>query len=68
MDIEGSEVGALQAAKHTFERFKPPIIVETHLVNGRSTAAEVEALLRGYGYTKFVQQDLAETPAIRASV
>jgi FkbM family methyltransferase len=67
MDIEGSEAAALRAARKTLERFHPPIIVETHVVDGKSTAADVEETLRAYGYKKFVKQDLAETPAIRAS-
>jgi FkbM family methyltransferase len=66
MDIEGSEVAALQGAKATLERFHPPLIVETHVVNGKSTADEVEALLRACGYRQLIRQNLAETPAIRA--
>ena len=67
MDIEGSEVAALQGARATLDRFHPPLIVETHSVNGKSTADAVEALLRGYGYRQLVRQNLAETPAIRAT-
>jgi FkbM family methyltransferase len=67
MDIEGSEVAALKGGAATLQRFHPAIIVETHMVNGVSTAAEVEQLLRGYGYRRLVRQHLAETPAIRAT-
>ena len=68
MDIEGSESAALQGAKATLERFHPPLIVETHTVNGQSTAAEVERLLRAYGYRQLVRQELAETPALSATL
>ena len=68
MDIEGSEVSALQGAHATLQRFHPPIIVETHIVNGQSTAAEVEKLLAQFGYRNIVRQTLAETPGIRATL
>jgi FkbM family methyltransferase len=67
MDVEGAESAALRGARKTLERFHPPIIVETHLVNGQSSVTEVEQLLREFGYRQFVRQDLAETPAIRAT-
>ena len=67
MDIEGGEVGALKGAQATLERFHPALIVETHIVNGCSTADEVEKLLCSYGYRQLARQNLAETPAIRAT-
>lgn len=67
MDVEGAEVAALRGARQTLTRFHPQIIVETHLVNGQSTATEVEQFLRDCGYRQFDRQNLAETPAIRAS-
>ena len=68
MDVEGAEVAALKGARKTLERFHPSIIVETHFVNGTSTANEAEQLLREFGYKNFVRQTLAETPGIRATV
>jgi len=68
MDIEGSEVAALQGAQATLQRFHPPIIVETHIVNGQSTAAAVEKLLAQVGYRNIARQTLAETPGIRATM
>jgi FkbM family methyltransferase len=68
MDVEGAEVAALHGARKSLERFHPPIIVETHLVSGQSTVTEVEQFLRTCGYRQFVRQNLAETPAIRATV
>ena len=67
MDIEGSEVAALQGAQATLRRFHPPILVETHIVNGQSTAAEVEKLLTQCGYRNIVRQTLTETPGIFAA-
>jgi FkbM family methyltransferase len=67
MDIEGAEVAALKGAQQMLARFHPPLIVETHVVEGRSTADEVENLLRACGYRQLVRQHLAETPAIRAT-
>lgn len=67
MDIEGGEIGALKGGQATLKRFHPALIVETHIVNGQSTADEVEALLRACGYNNLVRQNLAETPAIRAT-
>ncbi len=68
MDIEGAEVAALKGAQQTLTRFHPPLIVETHVVDGRSTAEAVEQLLRACGYRQLVRQNLAETPALRASL
>jgi FkbM family methyltransferase len=68
MDVEGAEVAALRGGRQTLQRFHPPIIVETHLVDGTSTVNDVEKLLREFGYRNFVRQNLAETPGIRATV
>ncbi len=67
MDVEGAEVAALRGARQMLTRFHPQIIVETHLVNGQSTAGEVEQFLQDCGYRQFDRQNLAETPAIRAT-
>ncbi|TAN35887.1 MAG: FkbM family methyltransferase [Verrucomicrobia bacterium] len=67
MDIEGSEVAALQGAPAVLRRFHPAILVETHIVNGQSTAAEVERLLAEFGYRNIIRQTLTETPGIFAT-
>jgi FkbM family methyltransferase len=67
MDVEGAEIAALRGARQMLTRFHPQIIVETHLVNDQSTVGEVEQFLHECGYRQFARQDLAETPAVRAT-
>lgn len=50
MDIEGSEVQALHGARRMLLRLRPDVIVETHVVQGRSTEGEVRTALSEAGY------------------
>jgi FkbM family methyltransferase len=66
MDIEGSEGPALRGARRTLERFHPRLIVETHLVQGRSTRDEVMHLLAAAGYRHIVERPGEQAPTLFA--
>lgn len=66
MDIEGSEGPALRGARRTLERFHPRLMVETHLVRGRTTCEEVLALLRAAGYRNIVERPGEHAPTLFA--
>ena len=51
IDIEGSEAEALKGAKDCLNRFHPDLIIETHIVDKKSTRNEVIALIKDAGYT-----------------
>ncbi len=51
MDIEGSEVAALQGAQNLLSRLSPSLLIETHASNGQTTAEAVKSLLLSLGYT-----------------
>jgi FkbM family methyltransferase len=65
MDIEGSEERVLAASKGFFDRFKPRIIVEPHIVNGRLSDSSVVGALRSYGYRcNLIEQHGVKLPLI----
>ena len=49
-DIEGAEAVVFEDAKF-FEKYKPRIIIEPHIVEGRETAEKCKATLNTYGYS-----------------
>ncbi|URA10918.1 FkbM family methyltransferase [Thermospira aquatica] len=51
MDIEGSEVAALQGAKNLLSKLSPSLLIETHSAEGKTTAEEVKRFLLDLGYT-----------------
>lgn len=50
MDIEGSEQAVLDSSRGFFMQFRPKIIVEPHMVNGKLSDQPVIAALTSYGY------------------
>jgi FkbM family methyltransferase len=51
MDVEGSEVSALQGAEKTIKMNNVLLAIATyHIVNGEETSADVEELLESFGY------------------
>jgi len=63
-DIEGAESVVFEDNKF-FDRFRPRIIVEPHMVNGGLTSDKVIADLSPYGYTcRSIRQEGAELPLI----
>lgn len=66
IDIEGSEVQALEGARETLRRFRPDLVVECHTVEGQSTEAAVLRLLREAGYAPESHAVRGEEPVIEA--
>jgi FkbM family methyltransferase len=66
IDIEGSEIQALEGGEKTIRKFKPDLIVEAHIIGGKSTAAGVHEILKQYGYGKIVTYGPKRTPTIYA--
>jgi FkbM family methyltransferase len=57
LDIEGSEVDALDGARATIERFRPTILLEAEearLASQSRTKADLTAVLEGFGYELWV--------------
>ena len=50
IDVEGFEVEVLKGAGETITRCKPVVMIEVFEIN----RSEVEALMEGYGYKKFI--------------
>lgn len=66
MDIEGSEVQALQGAIRTLKALRPALLVETHRVGATSTQTGVIRALRKAGYEKITVSGPRRTPTITA--
>jgi FkbM family methyltransferase len=63
-DIEGAEAVVFEDAKF-FERCKPRIIIEPHIVEGRETTKKCEADLKTYGYSvRRIQQSGVNLPLL----
>ena len=68
MDIEGAEVEVLKGAKRLWERFRPDLVIEPHLVNGVLTTSSVCHLLKERGYEcEIMAQARLRLPLIYAS-
>ena len=66
IDIEGSEIQALEGGEKTIKKFKPEIIVETHIIAGKSSEEGVKRVLEGFGYRKIVSYGPKKTPTVYA--
>lgn len=66
IDIEGSEVEALEGAAETLQRFHPDLIIETHIVKGISTKEKVHETLKNFGYKNIRVSGNYDSPAIFA--
>ena len=55
MDLEGSELDALQGAEHTINTFKPVLLIELERVS--TQRHEVERLLGDYGYAQIFRKN-----------
>lgn len=63
-DIEGAEAVVFEDTKF-FERCKPRIIIEPHIVEGRETTKKCEADLKTYGYSvRRIQQSGVTLPLL----
>ncbi|MCX7882298.1 MAG: FkbM family methyltransferase [Brevinematales bacterium] len=51
MDIEGSEVQALEGARTLLSELSPTLLIETHQSEGKDTAGVVKEFLTSLGYT-----------------
>ena len=67
MDIEGSEQSVIDSSREFFEKFRPRVIVEPHMVNGTLSDKAVMAALTSYGYEcKYISQIGFDVPLITA--
>lgn len=66
IDIEGSEIQALEGGEKSIRKFKPEIIVETHLVAGTLSEKGVKEILQGFGYKKIVTYGPKKNPTVYA--
>lgn len=57
MDIEGSEIDAIDNSKDFFKKHRPRIIIEPHFVNGKLTSERIMKSLTDFGYKcKVIEQ------------
>lgn len=66
MDIEGGEGPALRGARRTLERFRPTVIVESHIVENRSTLPDIREALEAAGYREIGVRPDPETSVVIA--
>jgi len=66
MDIEGGEGPALRGARRTLERFRPAVVVESHIVEGRSTLPDIRSALQAAGYRQIEVRPDPETSVVIA--
>src|SRR5260370_4914367 len=67
MDIEGTEGKVLSASNEFFERFKPKLIIEPHMVDGQLSDMAVMNILKGFGYQcDLLQQYGVKLPLVTA--
>lgn len=66
IDIEGSEIQALEGGEKVIKKFKPEIIVETHIIAGSSSENGVKSILKDLGYKKIVSYGPKKTPTVYA--
>lgn len=66
MDIEGSEIKALQGGRKTLAQFHPEMLIETHWVNGASTANEVIDILKSLDYQMIQVSGDIKMPTVTA--
>jgi FkbM family methyltransferase len=66
IDIEGSEIQALEGGEKTIRKFKPELIVETHIIAGKSTAEGVRQILKNFGYKNVIVAGPKRTPTVFA--
>lgn len=69
MDIEGSEVRAVSGAKELLKRFHPDLMIETHIVDGKSTFSGLKEELTGLGYDEIrLEADERSNPIVFARI
>ncbi len=66
MDIEGGEGPALRGAAGTLRRWRPVVIVESHVVDGRPTVGDIVDALRDAGYDCIDVRPDRETSVVTA--
>lgn len=66
MDIEGGEGPALRGARRTLEWFRPTVVVESHIVEGRSTLPDIREALEAAGYREIGVRPDPETSVVIA--
>lgn len=67
MDIEGSELAALESSTIFFEKFRPRMIIEPHIVNGALSDAPIMAFLSKLGYECLIIEQIGvQLPLVTA--
>ena len=67
MDIEGSEIDVVQSSEKFFQKHRPRMIIEPHLINGRLNAPDIMNCLSGYGYRcQIIEQYGVHLPLVTA--
>ncbi len=57
MDIEGSEVPALEGMVEILEKFLPDLMIETHITEGKFTTPKVVEIIEKIGYDKIEKKN-----------
>lgn len=66
IDIEGSEVEALEGARSCLKHYHPRLVIEIHTVNGVSTRDRIIRLLHDMGYQKIQVKGEGDFPTVFA--